>query len=207
MAAAKTKVIKIDPISPKESDIEFAASLLRGGALVCFPTETVYGIGANFMDETAVKKLYEIKKRSLNKPFTIHISSLDTIGRMRCEISKQAQKLIDSFWPGPLTIILKSKEGKLGFRMPQNRVAKSLISKSGVPVAAPSANLSGEEPPKDAGEISKDLRDKVDLILDGGRTRFQRESTIIDLSAKAYKILRKGAIPETEIEKILNQES
>ncbi len=201
----KTKVLKVNPDSPDENTIEFAATLLRDGWLVAFPTETVYGIGANFMDKKAVKRLYEIKKRPLNKPFTIHISTIDMINRMHCEISPLAGRLIKNFWPGPLTIILKGDHSKLAFRMPRNTVAKELISKSGVPLAAPSANISGEKPPTQAGEILDRLDGKIDLILDGGKTDLGRESTVVDATSPLYKILRKGAIPETEIAGVLNE--
>lgn len=222
----KTKILKINPDSPDENTIEFAATLLRDGWLVAFPTETVYGIGANFMDKKAVKRLYEIKKRPLNKPFTIHISNIDMINRMHCEISPLADQLIKNFWPGPLTIILRLTDpdlvgqgggkknpsrptrsgiGKLGFRMPRNTVAKELISKSGVPLAAPSANISGEKPPTQAGEVLDRLDGKIDLILDSGKTDLGRESTVVDATSPLYKILRKGAIPETEIAGVLSE--
>jgi len=209
----KTKVLKIDPHSPDESAIEFAATLLRDGGLVAFPTETVYGIGANFLDKKAIERLYEIKKRPLDKPFTIHISTIDMIGRMGCEISPLADHLIKKFWPGPLTIVLKrtdprprrSGNGTLAFRMPRNTVAKDLISKSGVPLAVPSANISGEKSPTEAAEVLDRLDGKIDLILDSGKTEFGRESTIIDASTPSYRILRKGAIPETEITEVLSE--
>ena len=201
----KTKVLKINPDSPDENAIEFAATLLRDGGLVAFPTETVYGIGANFLDRAAIKRLYEIKKRPLNKPFTIHISNIDMINRMHCEISPLADQLIKKFWPGPLTIILKGDRGKLAFRMPRNTVAKELISKSSVPLAVPSANVSGEEPPTEANEILDRLDGKIDLVLDSGKTSLGRESTVVYITGPLYKILRKGAIPETEIAEVLNE--
>ena len=201
MMATETKVIKVDPTSPDEKTIEFAATLLRDGGLVAFPTETVYGIGANFLNESTIKRLYEIKKRPENKPFTIHISSVDTIKDMGCEITPLAEEFIKTFWPGPLTLVLKSKSGKIGFRMPKNNIAKDLISKSGVPIVAPSANISGEKPPTKAGEILKTLGGKIDLILDSGRTEFGKESTVVDISGNTYKMLRRGSIPESAITK------
>ena len=204
---SKTNTIKIDAISPDEKIIEFAATLLKGGGLVAFPTETVYGLGANFENKTAIKKLYEVKKRSPDKPFTVHISSLDMIGKMNCEISPLADQLIKKFWPGPLTIILKSDKGKLAFRMPKNTVAKDLISKSHVPVAAPSANLSGGKPPTDASKILKEFDGKIDLILDAGKTEFGKESTIVDATITPYKILRIGAVSEAEIDQVFSQVS
>ena len=198
----ETKILKVDPEAPNKETIGFAAALLKKGGLVAFPTETVYGIGANFLDEKAVKRLREIKKRPENKTFTLHISSVEAVGKMGCEVSPLAEELIKRFWPGPLTIILKSKSGAVGFRMPKNTIAKDLISQSGVPVAAPSANISGEKPPAEAKEVLKALDGKIDLILDGGKTEFGRESTIVDITHFPYKILRKGAVPAPEIAEI-----
>lgn len=197
-----TKVLKIERDTPDESAIQFAAALLKDGGLVAFPTETVYGIGANFLNKETIKKLYEVKKRPHNKPFTIHIASVEAIKKMNCEISPVAERLIKKFWPGPLTIILKCGDNKLGFRMPKNTVAKRLISKSGVPVVAPSANISGEEPATEAGEILKKFDGKIDLILDNGKTEFGRESTVVDTTVSPYKILREGAISKDNVERI-----
>lgn len=197
--------MKIDPSLLDENAIQFAATLLRKGGLVAFPTETVYGIGANLLNKGAIKKLYKIKDRPLNKPFTIHIANIDVITQLDCEISSFANQLIKEFWPGPLTIILKSKHGTLGFRMPKNTVAKALISRSGVPVVAPSANVSGERPPTEVKEILKKFDGKIDLILDGGKTEFRRESTIVDTTVFPYKILREGAVPESKIVEAWNE--
>lgn len=200
-----SKILKVDALSPDEKVIEFAASVLRNGGLVAFPTETVYGLGANSLNTDAIKKLYEIKKRPENKPFTLHISTIDMVKNLGCDVSGFAEKLIQKYWPGPLTLILKSGNKKIGFRMPKNSIAKDLISKAGIPVAAPSANLSGGMPPGDAGEIPKELINNIDLVLDSGKTEFGKESTIVDLTSAPYKILRKGAIPESEIELLWNK--
>lgn len=197
---AKTKVLKIDPASPDRKIIQFAAALLRSGGLVAFPTETVYGIGVNFLDKKAVERLYEVKKRPKDKPFTIHIAQIDTMRGLCCEFSPLAEKLIKNFWPGPLTIILKSGTKKLGFRMPANTVAKALIAESGVPVAAPSANISGAKPPVDAENILKEFDGKIDLVLDAGKTEFRKESTVVDITESPYRILREGAVSQEEIE-------
>lgn len=203
----KTKVLKIDPNAPDEKTIEFAAALLQDGGLVAFPTETVYGIGANFQNKESISRLYEIKKRPLNKPFTIHISTTEMIAEMGCDTSPLADELIRRFWPGPLTIILESKNGKLGFRMPKNTVAKELISKAKVPLVVPSANISGEKPPAEAREVINALDGKIDLILDSGKTEFGMESTVVDTTSFPYKILRKGAIPRQDIERIADREA
>ena len=201
----RTKVLKVNPRSPEKDIIEFAARLIEDGRLVAFPTETVYGIGANFLDKAVIKRLYDVKGRPETKPFTIHIADLGMIKRMKCEIPILAEKLIRTFWPGPLTIILKSENGKLGFRMPRNIIAKALIAKSGVPVAAPSANTSGKSPAVNANEVLNDIGEKVDLILDGGETEVGKESTVVDIVGLSYKIVRKGAISEDKIAEVLKE--
>ena len=199
---AEAKVIEVSSNSPDESSVEFAAELIRDGRLVVFPTETVYGIGVNYFNEKALKRLYEIKERPLNKPFTLHIADTGMLKEMHCEVTDFANELINKFWPGPLTLILKSGKDKLGFRMPDNAVAKLLIMKSGVPIAAPSANVSGEMPPTNVKSISDRIRRSIDLILDGGKTEFGKESTIVDITVSPYKVVRKGAIPESDIDKM-----
>ncbi|MFH1752574.1 MAG: L-threonylcarbamoyladenylate synthase [Candidatus Omnitrophota bacterium] len=191
----KIKLIKVDPDSPDESVIDEAARAIRGGALVAFPTETVYGLAANLLDEEAVDRLYRVKNRPRNKPFTIHVSSIDMVREIAPDISGKAGRLIDKFWPGPLTIILNSKDGeKVGFRMPANKIALSLIEKCGVPVVAPSANISGNKPPTNADEVLRDLDDGIDMILDGGPSQVGRESTVVDATASHCAILREGAV-------------
>lgn len=194
-SSIKTLVLKVAPENPDKKNILLAAKVLRCGGLVVFPTETVYGLGANLFDAQAVERLYRIKKRPRNKPFTVHISDLEMIKRIGCTITKEAKALIDKFWPGPLTIILKSNDGKkIGFRMPDNKIALELIGHARVPIIAPSANLSGKAPPKSPQEVLKYFDGKVDILLDGGRTRLGVESTVIDLTVKSPKILREGAI-------------
>ncbi len=199
-----TAVLKVNPDAPARELIDYSAKVIRGGGLVVFPTETVYGVAANFLKKAAIDKLYKIKKRPRGKPLTIHIASLDTIKVLGCKISKEAKALIYKFWPGPLTIILKSRnKKKIGFRMPDNKIALDLIKASGVPVVAPSANISGKNPPRSAKAVSKELDGKIDVLLDGGRTKVGIESTVVDLTAKPFKILREGAIKRSTIFKII----
>lgn len=191
----KTLVLKVDPKNPDNGKVLFSAKMLKAGSLVAFPTETVYGLGANLLKREAVNRLYKVKKRPRHKPFTVHISSLNSIKKLNCPITKEARALIKRFWPGPLTIILRSKNGKnLGFRMPDNEVALKLIESSGVPVVAPSANISGYPPPRSPKEVLKSLNGKIDVLLDGGRTKVGLESTVIDLTVTPPKVLREGAI-------------
>lgn len=198
-------VIKIDPANPDKAAIAVAAKIIKDGGLVVFPTETVYGIAANLLDKKAVERLYRVKDRPEGKPFTVHISDLRMIRDMDCAITGAAEKLIAKFWPGPLTIILKSNKGRnIGFRMPANKTALELIMASGVPVVAPSANLSGKPAPTTAGEAMADLEGRVDMAIDGGRTEVGLESTVVDLTVDPFKVLRVGAIKEEELSKAAN---
>ena len=201
----KVSVIKIDPVNPDKRSISSAAKVIRDGGLVVFPTETVYGIAANFLDDSAVARLYRVKARPAGKPFTVHISDKSMIKDMGCLITETAEKLINKFWPGPVTIILASDSGaKVGFRMPANKIALELIRSSGVPIVAPSANLSGVNPPATAQQALRDLAGKVDMVIDGGRTDIGVESTVIDLTIDPPVILRVGAISEEELLKAIN---
>jgi L-threonylcarbamoyladenylate synthase len=201
----KVSVIKIDPVNPDKRSISSAAKVIREGGLVVFPTETVYGIAANLLDDGAVARLYRVKARPAGKPFTVHISDKSMIKDMGCRITETAEKLINKFWPGPVTIILASDSGtKIGFRMPANKIALELIRSSGVPIVAPSANLSGVNPPATAQQALMDLADKVDMVIDGGRTDIGVESTVIDLTIDPPAILRVGAISEEDLLKAIN---
>jgi len=198
-----TVVLKLDPKKPDGLSIAYAAALLRKGALVAFPTETVYGLGANLLDRRAMSALRRVKNRPKGKEFTVHIASSMAPAKMGCRMTKEAAALVNRFWPGPLTIVLRSRSGKkIGFRMPANAVALELIKKAGVPIVAPSANRSGNRPPRSAEEVLKELSEKVDLVLDGGRTKVGIESTVVDLSVSPAKILREGAISKEKIFKI-----
>lgn len=201
----KTVVLKVDPVNPDRSAISRAADIVRSGGLAAFPTETVYGLGANILDEAAVSRLYEIKKRPRTKPFTILISDIGVIEKVwGCGLNKTARKLADKFWPGPLTMILKSSSGeKIGFRVPRSEVALMLVSVAKVPVAAPSANLSGNNPAKCAEDVLKEFDGKIDIIIDGGPSEVGTPSTVVDLTVAPPKILRQGAISAEEILKNL----
>jgi len=201
----KTLVIRLDPRRPDKRSISYAADALRNGRLVAFPTETVYGLGANLLIDEAVKRLYKAKERPRRKPFTVHISNTILIKEMGCEVPRQARALIDKFWPGPLTVILRSKDGKkIGFRMPADKIALAVIEAAGVPVVLPSANLSGRTPPKDAGEVLAQLNGRVDILLDGGKVKIGLESTVVDLTTDTPKVLREGAIKSKEVFGLLN---
>ena len=203
----ETLIFKIDPERIDKKIILYGARIIRAGGLVAFPTETVYGLAANLLNKDAVKDLYRVKRRARNKPIAVHIAGPGIIRKMGCRITKDAAALIKKFWPGPLTVILKSKKGaNIGFRMPAHNAALALIKKSGVPVVAPSANLSGHASAKSADDVLRQLKGKIDVILDGGRTKIGVESTVIDLTKRPPKFLREGAIKRKDILKALSRD-
>lgn len=196
----RTVLLKLNAARPQPEKINMAASVLKKGGLVAFPTETVYGLGANLLDKEAIRKVYVIKRRPRNKPLTVHIADLKIVKKMAGSMPPGAKRLADKFWPGPLTLVLKDRlGGKTGFRMPDNKIAFLLIKKAEVPIVAPSANISGNRPPKTAREVLKDLGGRIDMVLDGGKTKVGVESTVVDMSGKSFKILREGAISKAEI--------
>jgi L-threonylcarbamoyladenylate synthase len=200
-----TVLLKVDPERPDKERIAYCAALIRNGALVVFPTETVYGIAANLLDAKATRRLYRIKHRPRTKPFTVHIADIASVKKMGCRLDRKAALLARRFWPGPLTMILKSGAGrKIGFRMPANKVALRLIKKAKVPVVAPSANLSGSPPPRSASDVLDQLGGKIDAVLDAGPTEIGTESTVVDMTSDPPKILREGAISRKEIIETLN---
>lgn len=203
----RTLILKIDPKHPDKGGISLGAKILKEGGLVAFPTETVYGLAANLLNDKAIARLYRVKRRPRSKPFTVHISDTAAIRKMGCPISGKTKDIINKLWPGPLTIILKSKSGKnIGFRMPDNEIALELIKKAGVPIAAPSANISGRRPPTSAGEVLEQLNNKIDMVIDSGRTKVGVESTVLDLTGAEPRILREGAIKKRTIFRMMADE-
>jgi len=203
----KTQVIRINKKRPEPNKIDAACNILRSGGLVAFPTETVYGLAAVYDNKEAIDKLYKVKRRPRNKPLTVHISKVDDIEAFECNIPFLIGKLIDKFWPGPLTIVLglKKKKGTLAFRLPENPIAKELIDRTGRPIVAPSANISGRRAPRSARDVLKELDGKIEAVLDGGKTKIGTASTIIDATNFPYKILRKGAISQNDISGICSK--
>ena len=199
----RTRVLKVDTRNPDPAAIHEAAGLLRRGGLVAFPTETVYGLGANLEDPQAIQELYQVKERPFQKQVTLHIARLESVGENGVHVFPGARRLMDRFWPGPLTLVLSRPDGStLGFRMPNHPVALRLLEEARVPVVAPSANLSGNPPPRTAEEVMRDLADRIDLVLDAGPTPVGVESTVLDFSKEPPVILRRGALAE-EVERFL----
>lgn len=207
-----TKILKINPHSPESSKIKEAAEVIKNGGMVAFPTETVYGLGADALNPGAVKKIFRAKGRPSDNPLIVHVAEISDLKLIAKKPSKAALALINKFWPGPLTIILKRKKvvpdivtgglDTVAVRMPDNRIALSLIRKSGAPLVAPSANLSGKPSPTGARDVAADLSDRIDMIIDGGRTRIGIESTVIDMTTRPPVLLRPGGLPVEEIEKV-----
>lgn len=210
----KTEILKIDPAYPENEKITKAANFIKKGKLVAFPTETVYGLGVDGLNPDGIKLLFEVKKRSKDKPISLLISDLSDIERLGKDIPQEAWKLTDKFWPGPLTIILfatelvpniiKGKNLTVGIRMPANKIALSLIEFSQTPIACSSANISGNKELTNAEEVIAILKDKIDLVINGGKTKIGIASTVLDLTGERPTIIRQGAIKAKELLEVLN---
>lgn len=211
----KTIVRNVENTDNKEA-IQEAAALLREGRLVAFPTETVYGLGGNGWLEDAAAGIYEAKGRPSDNPLILHIGSMEMIDEVASYIPKLAQKAVDAFWPGPLTVILPKNHKvpyrvtggleSVAVRMPSHPVALSLLREAGIPVAAPSANTSGRPSPTKAEHVVEDLDGKIPMILDGGKVDVGVESTIVDFTGEVPVILRPGKITKDELEQVLSTE-
>ena len=203
-----------------KEDIEYdkllkPAQIIKNGGLVIFPTETVYGIGTNALNSKAVKKLYEEKKRPYEKPISLLVNSIEMIENIARDITELEYELIKKFFPGPLTIILKKKENisnivtankeTVGVRMPQNDIALKLIEYAGVPIATPSANISGKPSGTNMKDIMRDFEENVDCFIDSGHSKIGQSSTIVQIIDETPCILRKGAISELEIKKVIDK--
>ncbi len=192
-----------------------AAEIICAGGLVAVPTETVYGLAGNGMDEKAVEKIYEVKGRPAIKPLSLMVASPEEIGRYAVDVPEAAKALAEKFWPGPLTIVLKANPDipeivraggdTIGLRCPDHALTLQALREAGVPFAAPSANLSGAPSPKTAGDVLKVFDGVIDAVIDGGACTLGRESTILDMSKKPYRVLRQGALPEESISDALTE--
>lgn len=209
----ETRIVKVDPLHPDDSLLMPCAEALREGKLVAFPTETVYGLGANALMPDAVERVFQAKGRPQDNPLIVHVSRLEAVPPLVLEISESARLLMRNFWPGPLTILFP-KSGlvpehvtaglpSVGIRMPDHPVAHRLLDLAGVPVAAPSANISGRPSPTTAEAVIADLYGKVDFIIDGGQAEIGVESTVVDLSTPSPRILRPGGLSAEELSGVL----
>lgn len=202
-------------VEATDNNILQAAEIIKSGGLVAFPTETVYGLGADGLNPIAAAKIFEIKKRPSFNPLILHISEKNDLHKYSLYDDEGIDNLIQKFWPGPLTLVLPKSDlvpdiitsgnDTVAVRMPNHQVALSLIEKSGKPIAAPSANQFGQLSPTEAEHVKKSLGNKVDMILDGGKCKVGVESTIIQFKSGKFYLLRPGGISKEEIENVIGK--
>ena len=208
-----TTIIRISARRPAIKPINLAAEILKSGRLVAFPTETVYGLGANALDKTAVAKIFAAKGRPSDNPLIVHIADPKQLEPLVKTIPLPAAQLIKAFWPGPLTLvfpkssaippIVTAQQKTVAVRCPSHPIAHALLAATGLPIAAPSANTSSRPSPTTAQHVIDDLYGRVDAIIDGGNTTVGLESTVLDVSTKIPTLLRPGSITKETIEKII----
>jgi len=210
----QTLLLKVNPENPDLTKIQTGAQIIQKGGLVAFPTETVYGLGADALNPDAVLALFEAKKRPLDNPPIIHIADSREVFKLAYEVPKKAELIMKEFWPGPLTLIFKRLSiipnvtvaglDTVAIRMPKHKVALALIEQSGCPIAAPSANLAGKPSPTTAKHVYEDLNGRIDAILDGGPTSIGVESTVLDLSVDPPMVLRPGGTTFEALKQVLD---
>jgi L-threonylcarbamoyladenylate synthase len=211
----KTKLIKEDIFDIDPKGIARAAQIIKRGGLVGIPTETVYGLAANALDETAVGRIFKAKGRPQDNPLIVHVTGRDWVERYALEIPKKAFVLMDAFWPGPLTVILKKSPDipdivsaglpSAAFRCPSHPVAAAIIKEAGVPVAAPSANSSGRPSPTRAEHVLKDLGGKIDAVVDSGECGVGVESTVISLCTEVPRVFRPGGVTVEQLREVIGE--
>jgi L-threonylcarbamoyladenylate synthase len=201
-----------EPVKATEEAIREAAAIIRAGGLVAFPTETVYGLGADALNPDAVRRIFDAKGRPPTNPVIVHVGSIEALGLV-AEAPERARRVAEGFWPGPLTLVLQSRPAvpdivtaggdTVGVRMPRHPVALALIREAGTPIAAPSANLSERLSPTTARHVADQLGNRVDMILDGGPTEVGLESTVVDLTVTPARVLRPGMVSAARIQAVL----
>jgi L-threonylcarbamoyladenylate synthase len=192
---------------PQLDRVKQAASALENGKLVVFPTETVYGIGADAHNKETLSRLNELKQRQ-GKPFSFHIASQSDLKRFNCIVDDTAKKLMKRFWPGPLTLVLRTRLGQeIGVRMPKHPVAQALLKRTKAAVVAPSANFKAKDPAVSAEQAFGDLNGLVDIVIDAGRTDIGVSSTVLDITKTPPRILRSGSVSKDDIEKTIGRVS
>ena len=215
MKIMKTIIEKVDKNQQNTDVIREAGRILKEGGLVAFPTETVYGLGADALNEDAAKKIYAAKGRPSDNPLIIHITNMKALEKIVSEIPEKAKKIAEKYWPGPLTMIFNKSEivpyGTTGgldtvaVRMPVDEIAREVIDAGGGYIAAPSANTSGRPSPTTAQHVAEDLTGRVDMIIDGGAVEIGVESSILDVTVEPPMILRPGAITKEMFEKVIGE--
>ena len=206
----QTEILNIGP-----NTIIKASDYLKNGQVVAIPTETVYGLAANAMDDEAVRKIFAAKGRPADNPLIVHIYDQSQITLLAKNVKSTAKKLIDKFWPGPLTLVMQKKKAvssvitagldTVAIRMPQHPVAYSILAECKLPLAAPSANISGKPSPTNAEQVYEDMNGKIPLIVDGGSCEIGLESTVVDVSVDPPCILRPGAVTKEMLESVIGQ--
>ncbi|NQT95968.1 MAG: threonylcarbamoyl-AMP synthase [Candidatus Omnitrophica bacterium] len=192
----KTKLFLVDADSPAEQSIKEVAEIIRHGGVAAIPTETVFGLGCDAGNKEAVKKLYTIKKRPAGKPFTIQIATFDQLADYLDKLPPGVEKFLKEFWPGPLTALLKGKDGKIGLRMPDNKTTLSIIKEAKVSLAVTSANISGDRDVSSAKDAFKVFDGSIEAVVDDGIIAKGIASTVVDCTTLPYKILREGTIAD-----------
>lgn len=209
----KTKIVYVNPLNPEIEKLMVAANILKNGELVAFPTETVYGLGGDALNVDSVKKIFKVKGRPIDNPLIVHINSIEEINKVAINIPELAYRLMDIFFPGPLTLILPRNPTippevsaylpSVAVRMPAHPIAINLIKLLNSPIAAPSANKSSRVSPVTANHVYDDFKNEIKLIIDGGITPLGLESTVLDLTKERPTILRPGVIPLEELKEII----
>lgn len=215
MDKINTKVVKIDPNNIDYEILSEAALIIQNGGTVVFPTETVYGLGADALNEDACDKIFKAKGRPSDNPLIVHINSLKELSELVNDIPENAKILAEHFWPGPLTMILNKKDivsykvtaglETVAIRMPKSKIANELIRLSKRPIAAPSANTSGKPSPTNASHVIEDMLGRVDMIIDGGSCEIGLESSVIDITGETPTILRPGGVTKEDVEKLFGK--
>jgi len=206
----KTRVIQVNATNPQPEVIQQACKVLRRGGLVAFPTDTLYALGANALDAVAVERVITVKGRHYGKALSVLVPSVEVGARLAAHLSEGAHTLMETFWPGALTIVVKASpkmpslltaaSGTVGLRMPAGPVAQALLAAFAEPIIGTSANKAGGADPADAKAVQKAIGGQIDLVLDGGRVSLGVPSTVIDCTIQPARILREGAISRTALE-------
>ena len=209
----KTEILKIDLHNIDSQKIKYAAQVIEEGGLVAFPTETVYGLGADALNKTAVEKIFKAKGRPSDNPLIVHVADKKSVGNLVLRIPEKAEKLMDAFWPGPLTLVMDKQSivpdiitaglDTVAIRVPSHPIALALIREAKLPIAAPSANISGKPSPTDSKHVINDLYGKVDVIIDGGFSNIGVESTVVDMVVDPPMLLRPGGITLEQLEDVI----
>ena len=209
------KFITLDPIHPEQKKLGEAADIILSDGVIGYPTETVYGLGANALSDNAVEKVFDLKGREKNKPILIIASDLDQVKKLVASFPSQAEILAKAFWPGALTMIFEAAPqlsplllgggNQIGIRIPASQICLELIKQCGVPITSTSANITGKENPISAEEVFKYFGSKLDLIIDGGASPSRVPSTVISIENNKVKLLREGVIPYSKIQHVIER--